>query len=644
MEKLEQLLDRWEDEGLSADELCPDDPALRDELALRIRALTATAWMESDTHEIAVEPLRPPSIVGRYRLEVRIGHGGHGQVWRAFDPELDRRVAVKLPLTPLPSGVDPKPFLDEARRVAGLNHSSILTVHDAGIESGFWYIVSPLIEGGTLADSACRLFPLDVRLSMIADVAGALAHAHTVGFLHRDVKSRNILFDENGRAYLADFGLSSAPSRMTPLAATLAYAAPELLASPPSPASIASDVYSLGVVLHEVLTGSQPGIGSTPEILRPRGIPNRAWRICRRMLSRDPDRRPDSATIECELHAAIRSLKPRFRWGTLAAGIVVGVALVLAWSSVAPVEDRSSPLPVENPILRPVRSVESHVGSVTGICFLPDGKLVTSGTDGHSRLWNSSTGIALADFPGTIDAGTANLVAAGKGEWYSGFGRGVVRRSVEGEVVARFEDAFGDGPRFVAVSSNGSRLVACSPGGFALWDVSTGKVVFRSERPDSWVTATAAAFSPDGNYLLIGYTIGPISFHDGKTGKFSRHHADVQHTRSLAYFADGRHFLSVGNHGVRSYWDAWSFKKPVLTFPAEGVHQLVVAVNMDGVAVVGDAMGGLWVWDRRSGRRGVVRVEGGHAVRSVAWPPDHSMIVTGSDDGVVRWWAVAIAQ
>jgi serine/threonine protein kinase len=201
----------------------------------------------------------PDTIGGRYRLVERLSGGGMADVWVAQDSQLDRLVVIKL----LGPGADRARFEREAHAVAALSHTNICLLYDYGAEDGRPYMVFEHLPGGTLEDRFRSEQPLaDADAARIAaEVAAALAHAHAQGVVHRDLKPANVLFDEEGRAKVADFGVArmSGADTLTEdgtLIGTAAYMSPEQAAG--EPATEASDVYSFGVVLYRMLTGRLP--------------------------------------------------------------------------------------------------------------------------------------------------------------------------------------------------------------------------------------------------------------------------------------------------------------------------------------------------------------------------------------------------
>jgi serine/threonine protein kinase len=205
-------------------------------------------------------------IAGRYRLDELIGQTGMSEVWLGTDLELGRRVALKL----LAPNADTARFEREARAVASLGHPNITQLYDYGEEDGRPYMVLEYLPGGTLEErlrDGKRLSDEDTW-AIAAALAAGLAHAHSRDVVHRDLKPANVLFDEEGRAKLADFGIARMAAGEGTLTeagtvlGTATYISPEQAAG--APASAASDVYSFGVMLYRMLTGRLPFESSDP--------------------------------------------------------------------------------------------------------------------------------------------------------------------------------------------------------------------------------------------------------------------------------------------------------------------------------------------------------------------------------------------
>ena len=256
-------------------------------------------------------------VAGRYRLLEQLAASGMSAVWTAHDLELDRRVALKL----LAPDADPERFAREAQAAAALSHPNVCRLYDYGETDGRPFIVLELLAGGSLEDRlpSGRALP-DAEAGVIArELASALAYAHGEGVVHRDVKPTNVLFDEDGRAKLADFGIAriSGASTLTDagtVLGTAAYISPEQARG--EPVGPPADVYAFGVILYRMLTGHLPLEADNPVELaamhatqEPRPIASRRSdappeleRLATRALAKSPeDRPPDGKAVLAEL-------------------------------------------------------------------------------------------------------------------------------------------------------------------------------------------------------------------------------------------------------------------------------------------------------------------------------------------------------
>jgi serine/threonine-protein kinase len=254
-------------------------------------------------------------VFGRYRLLDLLGRGGMGEVWKAYDTETDRVVAVKVLLGEFADNDQYKQrFRREARAAAGLNEPHVVPIHNYGDIEGRLYVDMRLIEGRDLA-SILRTGPMDPQraVEIVGQVASALNAAHRIGLVHRDVKPSNILIGEGDFAYLIDFGIARAADDLglTNTGVTIgtwAYMAPERFGA--GIADARSDVYALACVLHEALTGRRPYPGDSieqqiaghltqppprPSTFRD-GIPTAFDSVIAAGLAKSPDQRFSSTT------------------------------------------------------------------------------------------------------------------------------------------------------------------------------------------------------------------------------------------------------------------------------------------------------------------------------------------------------------
>src|SRR6478672_453771 len=259
-------------------------------------------------------------IAGRYRLDELLGRTVMSEVWRAEDLELGRDVAIKL----LAPEADTARFEREARAVASLAHPNVMQLYDYGESDGRPYMVLEYVPGGTLEDRLRDGGPLpdDETYEIAVGIASGLAHAHARGVVHRDLKPANVLFDEEGRPKIADFGiarLAAGEGTLTEagtLLGTAAYISPEQASG--EPAGAASDVYSFGVMLYRMLAGRLPFASNDamelvlmhrdtppPPLTQFRtDAPARLESTAMLSLSKDPSERPpDGTALLAELGA-----------------------------------------------------------------------------------------------------------------------------------------------------------------------------------------------------------------------------------------------------------------------------------------------------------------------------------------------------
>jgi eukaryotic-like serine/threonine-protein kinase len=336
-------------------EACGDDAEARAALEQLLDAHVAAGnFLETPA---APGPTVQPLLTGRrfahYELGPRVGVGGMGEVYKAIDGMLNREVAIKVV-----TGDEPLAqarLWREAEHASGLNHPNICTIHQVGEAEGLAYIVMEYVEGQPLVDVIpAGGLPSEIVLRYAGQVAGALAHAHEHGIVHRDLKSSNVMITADDRVKVLDFGLArrlpqgmstgveTASTAAGVIAGTLSYMAPEVLRGERGDAR--SDVWAFGVLLHEMLSGELPFEGQTPFELssailnqRPRRMPptisNALAAVARRCLEKNPASRYASGRdVEAALENA-RLAAPRVRLRSILerprAPLVVALAAVV---------------------------------------------------------------------------------------------------------------------------------------------------------------------------------------------------------------------------------------------------------------------------------------------------------------------------
>lgn len=271
-------------------------------------------------------------VAGRYELSTLIGQGGMGQVWTAYDQRLDRRVAVKLLRPDKVAGAEAEElrrrFLRECRVTAQVDHPGLVTVHDAGSEGEELFLVMQYVDGADLSDHLAEHdpYPWQWAVAVAAQLCAVLSAVHAVPIVHRDLKPRNVMVKQDGTVTVLDLGVASVmdtdTTRLTHTGSPIgspAYMAPEQAMG--GAVGPYTDLYALGVLLHELLSGEVPFAGSTalgvlhrhlyePPVpvrrIRPEA-PEPLESLVLRLLAKDPQHRPASAQ---EVYEDLASLLP----------------------------------------------------------------------------------------------------------------------------------------------------------------------------------------------------------------------------------------------------------------------------------------------------------------------------------------------
>lgn len=257
-------------------------------------------------------PEQPVRSIGRYRVEKRLGQGGFGAVYLAVDDELNRRVAIKVPKRMAAAQV--AEYREEAQKLAKLEHPGVVPIYDIGYTAEYpVFLVTKFLEGGTLTDWVQTARPDFLTVArLIADVAEALHATHLKGIFHRDIKPPNILVDAHGKPCLADFGLALTEGHGLDAApeilGTPAYMSPEQAAGEGHRVDGQTDIFSLGVVLYELLAGVRPFRAS--EKLAPRERNSQLLELVKTFDPRPPRQVNDDVPKELE-RICLKSLNKR---------------------------------------------------------------------------------------------------------------------------------------------------------------------------------------------------------------------------------------------------------------------------------------------------------------------------------------------
>lgn len=608
----------------------------------------------------------PGTCLGPYEIQAPIGAGGMGEVYRARDPRIGRDVAIKV----LPPGFAKdaerlRRFEQEARTTGSLSHPNILTVYDVGTHDGAPYLVMELLEGETLrARLVGRPLPVKRAVDIAQAVARGLAAAHEKGIVHRDLKPENVFITRDGRTKILDFGL--AKSQVLPSGAesltqalgsapqtgpgmvlgTVGYMSPEQVRAEKLDGR--SDLFALGTLLWEMLTGQRPFSGATPlEVLTAilnaepppldgsLKVPPSMERILRSCLAKEPSGRFHSAH---DLAFALEGIttttpsggiqgipSPRWaRWrrgwpalaGTLAVLAWLGAARLLQWAPFRP-----SPQPT-------FTRLTFRKGNLHGAGFAPDGRTIIYAADWDGRptdIFQVRTD-SLESRPLGLPPGTGLLAVSSRGEL------AIILR--EKGILARVPIQGGT-PRQVLEGVENSDA-AWSPDGreLAVFRRTEGKA--RLEYPigttlyETSNTVRLLRMSPSGRRLLFAESLpekaSPVIRVVGTDRSVQTLEVSAAYIQGLAWTPDETHILASwgANASDAQVWKVslGGGKRPVLHGPS-------------GISIRAVSPDGRWLVEHMATRMEAFLVDGrGGAPRDISWL-DRSMVRSCSADG--RW-------
>ena len=679
--------------------------------------------IEEDTGKTEAESL----LKGRYRILTQVGTGGFGAVYKARDTLAAGQgtaiIAIKQVnlrgLTPQEIIEATDGFHREVLLLSNLEHVNLPHIYDSFTDPEHWYLVMDFIGGETLeqylrhttagsSPATTRSLPLDEVFSIALQLCHVLHYLHTrqPPIIFRDLKPANVMRAPEGNLYLIDFGIARqfkpGQAKDTMPFGSPGYAAPEQYGK--AQTTPQSDLYSLGALLHQVLSGEDPA--ETPFRFAPLRLYGTAGlaeleALIMRMVDMDPGKRPASAAeVKEELRRIVmfRMLRtheePRIwrpgqpqdlpaefppapwqaitsgsgqqqqqqihapragpsRRKVLLGGLLAGAALVAGTEGLLWLLQSSGPrLGPPAPVLKPVPTQQlaqvvyrGHAGLVWSVAWSPDGQFIASTSDDNTvQVWQAANGKRISVY----DASSVHAAAwspNGKLIAFTDGGAVQGRNPFPGNSGSQFSYAVDPNATWsVAWSPDGERIAVGSFSGVEILNVANGQSVFKHDRP--YAKVTAVTWSPDGRYIAWGsWFYNTVEVWEVATNRraYIYYAPGKDNPVAIAWSPDGKYLAFGGAGGVR-IWETASWS-PVYTFSWSGQRVEAVAWSPDSKRI---ASGGLdhtvQVWNATGG--GHVYTYSGHTigVESLAWSPDGKRIASGGLDHTVQVWIPASFQ
>jgi WD40 repeat protein/tRNA A-37 threonylcarbamoyl transferase component Bud32 len=608
-----------------------------------------------------------PQKLGRFELLEVVGRGAFGTVYKARDPELDRTVALKVPRAGNLAGVQELDrFLREARSAAQLRHPAIVTVHEVGQRDGLPYLVSDFVAGVTLADQLSARRPgFREAAELVAAVADALQYAHEQGVVHRDIKPSNILLGADGKPSVMDFGLAKREAgeiTMTvegQVLGTPAYMSPEQARGEGHAVDGRGDVYSLGVVLYQMLTGELPFRGTQRMLLHqvlhdeprpPRRLNDRIPRdletICLKAMAKEPRRRYQSARelgddlrrfLQGEpIHARpVGRGEKLWRWcrrNPVVAGLLGTVGLLLVM--VAVVTSIGYLREAKQRELAQQAEAKAHDEAERATRLAADERRARE--EARRNLYVSNVRLAQQAWEqAQVDHMLQLLEEAERRQPgdkdLRGFEWHYLWRLGHPEVLTLQGAGYS-----VAFSPKGERLaLAGIDGTVKMWEAASGKELLTLKGHTRSVHSVA--FSPDGQRLASASSDQTVKLWNMASNQELLTLRHSHRVDGVAFSPDGQRLASAAGDGTVRLWEVTSGKELLTLRHSLRVNSVAFSPDGQRLASASPVDGTVKLWEATSGKE-LLTLRHSRTVWSVAFSPDGQRLASTAGDGTVKLW------
>jgi serine/threonine protein kinase len=596
----------------------------------------------------AAEQLKPGKMLRqRYRVLKQIGQGGFGAVYKAEDTELGQRLlAIKemsqqgLSQQDIDEGI--AAFKREALMLAGLMHEHLPRIYDHFEENERWYLVMDYIEGETLEDrfnkSRDGSLPLIMALQIALQLCDVLDYLHTrqPPIIFRDLKPANIILTPTGDLFLIDFGIARhfkpGQARDTIAFGSPGYAAPEQYGK--AQTTTRADIYSLGAILHQMLSGDDPSL--SPFRFAPlAGQDPALQRLVMSMLEMDESKRPASVT---EVRQVLQRIKDQ---------PVSPVPMPPRPGQLLP----AAPLALHLPAIpapapfAPKLVYEHHYGFVRAVAWSPDSLYATSATDAIVRVWNAQSGQNLCSYrehlgvikhmarsPG--DTRIASISEENKVHIWDG-STGKTAAIYPGDPKPGFSPNIG---QLLAWSSDGAYLAVAGTRYINIWatDQFQHRVIARI-RSKAAFGFHAICWAPDGQSLAATQANNVIIYRLGAKMKTSYYRYNAQ-VCAVAWSPDGKYLASGGYDRVVHIWDIQN-DRFIGAYQGHSQPISALAWSPDSRRIVSGSLAtSVNIWDALTGQPIITYHAYAGDVLTLAWSPDGRSILSGGSDRKVYVW------